>query len=60
MKLSAVHIQNFRSVKDAIVEDIDDFNVFIGKTIRANRIFFPLFMRSSGSSQTDHWYHHSL
>ncbi|HWZ66824.1 MAG TPA: AAA family ATPase [Stellaceae bacterium] len=31
MKLSAVHIQNFRSVKDAIVEDIDDFNVFIGK-----------------------------
>ena len=31
MKLTAIYIQNFRSVKDATIEDINDFNVLIGK-----------------------------
>jgi putative ATP-dependent endonuclease of the OLD family len=31
MKLTAIHIQNFRSVKDTSINDIDDFNVLIGK-----------------------------
>jgi hypothetical protein len=31
MKLSAVYIKNVRSVKDAGIEDIDNFNVVIGK-----------------------------
>jgi putative ATP-dependent endonuclease of the OLD family len=31
MKLSAVYIKNVRSVKDAGIEDIDNFNVLIGK-----------------------------
>jgi putative ATP-dependent endonuclease of the OLD family len=31
MKLSAIYIRNFRSVKDARIEDIDNFNVLIGK-----------------------------
>jgi len=31
MKLVAMYIQNFRSVRNAVIEDIDNFNVLIGK-----------------------------
>ncbi len=31
MKLNDIHIENFRSVRDAKIEDIDNFNVLIGK-----------------------------
>jgi hypothetical protein len=54
MKLSAIHIQNFRSVKNARIEDIGNFNVLIAKNnsgksniLSATHAFFQILSNGS-------------